>query len=187
MENLIESVFSESQRILKATLEAHQETIKVSLSRCIKSLKEGGTIFWAGNGGSAADAQHMAAELVGRYKKNRKSLRSIALTVDTSALTAIGNDFGFDKVFSRQLEGLGEKGDILIAISTSGNSANILEVAKKANELGLHVIALTGETGGKLRDVCHTLINVPSLNTPRIQETHLIIEHTLCEGIDSAF
>lgn len=151
---------------------------------CVNSLKLGGKIWLAGNGGSAADAQHIAAELSGRFYLDRNSLPAEALHVNGSFITAVANDYGFDKVYARMLQGCAHKGDVLFAISTSGNSANILEAVEMAKSLGLHVIALTGETGGKLRERCDILLNVPSHDTPRIQECHIMIGHIICEHIE---
>ena len=151
---------------------------------CVNSLKLGGKIWLAGNGGSAADAQHLAAELSGRFYLDRKSLPAEALHVNSSFMTAVANDYGFDKVYARMLQGCAHKGDVLFAISTSGNSANILEAVEMAKSLGMHVIALTGESGGKLRECCDILLNVPSLDTPRIQECHIMIGHIICEHIE---
>ena len=154
---------------------------------CIDSLKRGGRVLICGNGGSAADAQHIAAELSGRFKKERNALAGIALSVDSSALTAISNDYGFDKVFSRQVEAYGREGDILIAISTSGNSKNVIEAIKSAKEFGLNTITLSGKDGGKIKDLGDVNIIVPSYNTPRIQEMHTMIGHMICAIIDEAF
>jgi len=154
-------------------------------SLMVKQLSNGKKILICGNGGSAADAQHFAAELTGRYKKDRKGLPGIALTTDTSALTAISNDYGFDKVFSKQVEALGQKGDILVLITTSGNSPNLLEAAKKAKEMGITTIALLGKGGGKLKDSCDHSLVIASDNTPRIQEMHILIIHMLCETIEN--
>jgi D-sedoheptulose 7-phosphate isomerase len=151
---------------------------------CVNSLKLGGKIWLAGNGGSAADAQHLAAELSGRFYLDRNSLPAEALHVNGSFITAVANDYGFDKVYARMLQGCAHKGDVLFAISTSGNSANILEAVNMAKSLGMHVIALTGETGGKLRERCDILLNVPSHDTPRIQECHIMIGHIICEHIE---
>jgi len=145
------------------------------------TMKRGGRILICGNGGSAGDAQHFAAELTGRYKKERKGLPAIALTTDTSAITAIGNDYGFEYIFSRQVEALGTKGDILLLISTSGNSPNLLMAANKAKELGICTVALLGKGGGKLKGMCDLAFVVPSDNTPRIQEMHGLIIHIICE------
>ena len=151
---------------------------------CVNSLKLGGKIWLAGNGGSAADAQHLAAELSGRFYLDRNSLPAEALHVNGSFITAVANDYGFDKVYARMLQGCAHKGDVLFAISTSGNSANILEAVDMAKSLCMHVIALTGETGGKLRERCDILLNVPSHDTPRIQECHIMIGHIICEHIE---
>ena len=151
---------------------------------CVNSLNLGGKIWLAGNGGSAADAQHIAAELSGRFYLDRNSLPAEALHVNGSFITAVANDYGFDKVYARMLQGCAHKGDVLFAISTSGNSANILEAVEMAKSLGMHVIALTGETGGKLRERCDILLNVPSHDTPRIQECHIMIGHIICEHIE---
>lgn len=151
---------------------------------CVNSLKLGGKIWFAGNGGSAADAQHLAAELSGRFYLDRKSLPAEALHVNSSFMTAVANDYGFDKVYARMLQGCAHRGDVLFAISTSGNSANILEAVEMAKSLGVHVVALTGESGGKLRERCDILLNVPSHDTPRIQESHIMIGHIICEHIE---
>lgn len=145
------------------------------------ALEKGRKILICGNGGSAADSQHMAAEFVGRFVKERQSLQALALTVDTSLLTAVGNDYGFDCVFSRQVEGLGQEGDVLIAISTSGNSANVVKAVKTAKEKGIYVIALTGENGGILAKESDLCLAVPSQVTARIQEMHIMIIHMICE------
>ena len=141
----------------------------------------------AGNGGSAADAQHIAAELTGRYLRSRSGLAAIALTTDTSALTAIGNDFGYEAVFSRQLEALATKNDALIVYSTSGNSANIIEAVSLAKSMDCYVVALTGNSGGKLKSLVDDCLCAPSSETPRIQEAHAFIGHALCDLIDQHF
>lgn len=145
------------------------------------ALEKGRKILICGNGGSAADSQHMAAEFVGRFVKERQSLPALALTVDTSLLTAVGNDYGFDCVFSRQVEGLGQEGDVLIAISTSGNSANVVRAVKTAKEKGIFVIGMTGENGGILAKESDLCLAVPSQVTARIQEMHIMIIHMICE------
>ena len=149
------------------------------------ALEKGRKILICGNGGSAADSQHMAAEFVGRFVKERQSLPALALTVDTSLLTAVGNDYGFDCVFSRQVEGLGQEGDVLIAISTSGNSANVVKAVKTAKEKGIYVIALTGENGGILAKESDLCLAVPSQVTARIQEMHIMIIHMICEVVEA--
>jgi len=150
-------------------------------------LKRGGRILICGNGGSAADAQHFAAELSGRYVKERRALAGIALTVDTSALTAIGNDYGFDRVFSRQVEAIGRPGDLLVGISTSGNSANVILAVEAARALGMRTLGLLGRDGGRLKDLADDALVVPSKVTARIQEVHLMIYHFWCEVLDTHF
>jgi len=150
----------------------------------VQSLRAGHKILVFGNGGSAAEAQHFAAELVNRFLKERPALAAIALTTDTSALTSIGNDTSFDYVFSRQIEALAVKGDIALALSTSGNSANVIEALKKAKEKGIMTIALTGKGGGKLAPFADYLLDVPSRSTPRIQEAHLLLLHLLAGELE---
>lgn len=154
-------------------------------NECIKAIKNGNKIMFCGNGGSASDSQHLAAELVGRYKKNRQSLPAIALTVDTSILTAVGNDFGFDTVFSRQVEGLGKKGDVLIGISTSGNSTNVVKAIEQAKSMGIVTVGFTGQKGGEMRNLVDYLVNVPSDVANTIQEMHIAIGHILCGIIEN--
>jgi D-sedoheptulose 7-phosphate isomerase len=151
---------------------------------CVKLYRGKNKTILAGNGGSAADAQHIAAELVGRYGFDRPSLPSLSLTTDTSNLTAIGNDYGYDKVFSRQLEGMGQDGDIFIGISTSGNSLNIINAFKVAKEKNIKTIALVGRDGGEMAKIADIAIVVPSNDTPRIQESHILIGHILCDIIE---
>lgn len=153
-------------------------------SVCVDVYKNGKKILIAGNGGSAADAQHFAAELVGRYGFDRPSLPSIALTTDTSALTAIGNDYGYEYIFSRQLEGLGVEGDLFIGISTSGNSQNVINAFAAAKERGITTVALVGRDGGKMGQMADYAIIIPSDKTPRIQESHLLVEHIICDIIE---
>lgn len=155
--------------------------------RWLYALQNGGKILLMGNGGSAADAQHIAAELVGRYLCERKGLPAIALTTDTSILTAVGNDYGYDAVFSRQVEALAHPEDIVVAYSTSGNSANACAAITAAREIGCYTVALTGDSGGKLKSLVNTCICVPSSSTPRIQEGHAFIGHMLCAHIDASF
>ncbi|MEA2017013.1 MAG: D-sedoheptulose 7-phosphate isomerase [Campylobacterota bacterium] len=153
----------------------------------VEALKNGKKVLLCGNGGSAADAQHIAAELTGRYKTERRGLPGIALTTDTSALTAIGNDYGYDRVFDRQVEALANVGDVIIGISTSGNSKNIVSALKLGQEMGCKTIGFTGRTGGDMNDVCDINLIVPSDNTPRIQEMHILFGHTICQIIDNNF
>ncbi len=153
----------------------------------VDALKRSKKILICGNGGSAADAQHIAAELSGRYKSERKALAGIALTTDTSALTAIGNDYGFERVFDRQVEALAQDGDVLLALSTSGNSENIIHAINRAKELGCATIGLSGKDGGAMCQLCDINIIVPSSDTPRIQEMHILIGHIFCQAIDDTF
>lgn len=153
----------------------------------IHSLKQGHKLMICGNGGSAADAQHLAAEFVGRFIRERSPLPAIALTTDTSAMTAIGNDFGFETIFSRQVVGLGKKGDLLLAISTSGNSPNIINAIESARAIGCPTIALTGQSGGQMKGLVDLCLAVPSGETPRIQEMHILIGHILCDLVDRVF
>lgn len=154
----------------------------VSLS--LQALQQGRKLLFVGNGGSAADAQHMAAELVVRFKLNRRGLPALALTVDTSALTAIGNDYGFDELFARQLEALGQSGDVLVAMSTSGQSANVVRAAEQAKAMGIHVVSLTGAQGGRLAQLADLHLPMPSTDTPRIQEGHTLLGHMLCDLLE---
>lgn len=150
----------------------------------IDCAKQGGTIFWCGNGGSAADSQHLAAELIGRFQRERRAVASAALTTDTSILTAIGNDYSFDEIFSRQVEGVVRRGDVLVGISTSGNSQNVILAVRKAKEKGAVTIGLLGRDGGKLKPECDHSLVVPSSDTTRIQEMHILIGHILCDLVE---
>lgn len=151
---------------------------------CESALRAGNKLLFIGNGGSAADAQHLAAELVVRFKLTRRGLPALALTVDSSALTAIGNDFGFDQLFSRQVEALGTAGDVLIALTTSGNSANVLKAVPVAQAMGIQVVAMTGASGGKIADMADLCLRMPSDDTPRIQEAHTLLGHLLCDLLE---
>ncbi len=161
-----------------------QDDIQKGCEMAIECIKKGGKILLCGNGGSAADAQHIATEFTGRYKSERRGLPAIALTTDTSALTAIGNDYGFERVFSRQVEALANKDDLIIGISTSGNSPNILKAFETAKKIGCKSLGLSGKSGGEMNDNCDLNIIVPSNNTPRIQEMHILIGHIICQAID---
>lgn len=181
----ISQFFLESAEVKKDFIAKNEPLLLQIIDMMESCLQKGNKILIAGNGGSAADSQHWAAELIGRYKLDRKSLPAIALTTDTSILTAIGNDYGYDEVFSKQVEGLGQEGDIFVGISTSGNSGNILKAIEKAKENGLTPIGLTGRDGGKMHEKLDYNLIVPSDNTPRIQECHLCIYHTICEEIEN--
>ena len=152
--------------------------------RMVESVRSGGKLIFFGNGGSAADAQHLAAEFTGHFVRERQPVAALALSTDTSALTAIGNDYGFEHVFERQIRALGRKGDVCIAISTSGNSPNVLRAAGAAREIGMCVVALTGRGGGRLAEIADIALVVPSDSTARIQECHITIGHILCEFVD---
>jgi D-sedoheptulose 7-phosphate isomerase len=152
---------------------------------CIESLKNDGSIFWCGNGGSAADAQHLSAELTGRFYYDRPPLRSEALHVNTSYLTAVGNDYGYDMVFERLARAQLRKGDVLIGLSTSGNSSNIVKALETAREIGAHTIAFTGKGGGAVAQHADILIEIPSTDTPRIQEVHMFLGHCICEIVEA--
>jgi D-sedoheptulose 7-phosphate isomerase len=180
------------QKIIDAHIDVAQKLktlspeIQKACTVCFEALQKGHKILLAGNGGSAADAQHIAAELVGRFINHRKSLPALALTVDTSALTAISNDYGFEYVFARQLEGLGQKSDVFIGISTSGNSPNIIKAIEIAKHKDLKTIVLSGKNGGILRGVADVDIIVPSNITAHIQEMHILIGHIICGYIDQS-
>jgi D-sedoheptulose 7-phosphate isomerase len=175
-----------------ATLSALQSdnillfSFEAATHACTQACRAQAKILIAGNGGSAADAQHFAGELVSRFYFDRPALAAIALTTDSSILTAVGNDYGYEDVFARQIQALGQPGDVFIAISTSGNSPNILKAIDAAKARGLTVIGLTGQSGGKMKPLCDICICAPSDSTPRIQECHLVIEHTLCACIEEA-
>jgi len=163
------------------------DNITQAAEMCIQSLKTGHKILIFGNGGSAADAQHIAAELVDRYKTERKGLSAIALTTDTSALTAIGNDYGYQSIFKRQIEALANPNDLVIGISTSGCSENVLSALRLANNLNCRTLGLSGRDGGKMNAICDVNLIAPAEDTPRIQEMHILIGHTLCHIIDQTF
>jgi D-sedoheptulose 7-phosphate isomerase len=154
--------------------------------KCVDVYKTGNKTLIAGNGGSAADAQHIAGEFVSRFYFDRPGLASIALTTDTSIITAIGNDYGYEKLFSRQLQANGVKGDMFIGISTSGNSANVIEALKECKEKGIITVGLTGEKGGKMAEMCDYCIKIPSNETPRVQESHILIGHIICAVVEEA-
>jgi len=185
MKTIVENIFAESIAVKQATLKANADKIAQAAQAMIDALKAGHKIFFCGNGGSAADSQHIAAEFVGRFQKERAAWPAIALTTDTSALTALGNDYSFDIVFSRQLQALGQKGDILVAITTSGNSKNIIEAVKYAKTAGIKTIGVTGGTGGALAGLCDIALIAASPKTARIQEAHLVMFHTMCELVEN--
>ena len=187
MQSIINLEFNEHLKTSKATLESVGIGVESAANLCINSLKNGGKILIFGNGGSAADAQHIAAELVGRYKVERKGLAAIALTTDSSILTCITNDYSYNYVFSRQVEALGNNNDTIIGISTGGTSSNVIEGIKAAKNIGCKTIGFSGRGGGEFNSLCDINIVVPAKDTPRIQEMHILIGHTICHLIDLAF
>ena len=182
IENLIQASIDVKHKLLAEPFIL--TTIENVVDEIIESLNNGGKILFCGNGGSAADAQHIAAELSGRFYIDRKPLYAEALHVNSSYITAVANDYSYDVIYSRMIEGCGKKGDVLVGISTSGNSKNVMEALKKANELGMVTIGMTGETGGKMKELCKYLLNAPSTDTPRIQESHILIGHIICQLVE---
>lgn len=180
----IRAQLTEHQSVI-AQLDSLVPVIAEAGERMRQCLKDGGKILLMGNGGSAADSQHIAAEIVGRYKKERRGLPSIALTTDTSILTSVGNDYGFNFIFSRQVEALCNTDDIVVGLSTSGNSANVVAGIEKAREIGAYTIGMTGAKGGKLAELCDLNLAMPSTDTPRIQEAHITVGHILCDLIEA--
>jgi len=172
-------------RTLEASIDPLEENFSPAVGICIEALRNGRKLLVCGNGGSAADAQHFAAEMVGRYQKNRTAMPVLALTTDASVMTAISNDFGFEQCFVRQIEAFGKKGDVLIAISTSGDSPNVTEAARAAGKSGMKVVALTGAGGGQLQSLADVLLAVSSTHTARIQEIHAICLHAMAEVIET--
>jgi len=180
-------IISTSADVKRAMLDACAKDIDIAANIMTDAVKNGRKILWCGNGGSAADAQHMATELMGGLRDHdRPAIASIALTTDSSFLTAWSNDTDFNTIFSRQLDGLGKAGDVLVAISTSGNSENIVQAVERAKAMDMAVIILTGQSGGKLRDKGDVIIRIPSDDTQRIQEGHLLAEHIMCEMVENA-
>ena len=184
MKQTIKNEFTSHLETINKVIETMEENLQKASELAVETLKNGNKILICGNGGSAADAQHIAAELTGRYKTERRGLPGIALTTDTSALTAIGNDYGYDRVFDRQVESLANKGDLIIGISTSGNSKNVINALNVGKELGCKTLGLTGRDGGAMNDICDINLVIPSNDTPRIQEMHILFGHTICQIID---
>lgn len=189
MKKLIIEEFAKTQELFSKMIsdEGLHDSIIKAAEICIKSLKDGGKIMFCGNGGSAADSQHLAAELVSKLSYDRPALAGLALTTDTSALTAIGNDYGYEKSFSRQVLGLGNKGDVLIGFSTSGRSKNIVEAFKAAKEKNIKTIGFLGQDGRDIGEICDLQINISSKITPKIQEGHIATGHILCALIEDDF
>ncbi|MAD42377.1 MAG: phosphoheptose isomerase [Arcobacter sp.] len=185
MKKIISNEFQAHLETINKVIEIMEDKLAEASTLAIQTLKNGNKILLCGNGGSAADAQHIAAELTGRYKSERRGLPGIALTTDTSAITAISNDYGYDRVFDRQVEALANKGDLIIGISTSGNSKNIISALKLGKELRCNTLGLTGKNGGEMNEVCDVNLIVPSDDTPRIQEMHILFGHIICQIIDN--
>jgi D-sedoheptulose 7-phosphate isomerase len=182
--------------IIKASIDVKQYILEDAefinkIQQCVElittAFKNGNKVLFCGNGGSAADAQHLAAEFTGRFYKDRDALFAEALHVNTSYMTAVANDYSFDVVYSRMLNGIGKTGDVLVAISTSGNSANIVNAVNTAKEKGMYTIGFTGQAGGKMKYICDILINVPSADTPRIQESHILVGHIICQLVEQSY
>jgi D-sedoheptulose 7-phosphate isomerase len=165
-------------------LEALRGPLETFASEVSATIARGGRVLWMGNGGSAADSQHLAAELVGRFERERAALPALALTTDTAVLTSVANDYGFERVFERQVEALGRAGDLIVGLSTSGNSANVLRAMGRAGQRGLYRVGLTGQPGGALKACCELWLGVPSSSTARIQEAHMLIGHILCDLVE---
>ncbi|MBA2852746.1 D-sedoheptulose 7-phosphate isomerase [Methanococcus maripaludis] len=180
----MKTYFEESSNVKLDFISKNENKLIDTINIIVNALKNENKLLICGNGGSAADAQHFAAEIVGRYKLERKGYPAIALSTDTSILTAIGNDYGFEKIFERQVEALGKDGDILIGISTSGNSENVINAVNLAKNNGIYTIGLLGKDGGKLNNLVDLSLVVPSNNTPRVQECHLTIYHVICEEVE---
>lgn len=164
-----------------------QETVGKSVAALVTAFKSGNKVLFCGNGGSAADAQHLAAEFSGRFYTDREALPAEALHVNTSYMTAVANDYSYDVVYSRMVQGIGRKGDVLIGLSTSGNSSNIVKALEVAKEKGMVTIGFTGSTGGQMKAICDLLINVPSTDTPRIQESHILLGHIICQLVEEQY
>ena len=188
MDKRIQEVIRQSVSLKQQVLEdaVLLEGVQRASDLCIEAFKADKKVFFCGNGGSAADAQHLACELSGRFYYDREPLFAEALSVNTSYLTAVANDYSFDEVYARMIKGVGRQGDILFAISTSGNSPNIVRAVEEANSIGVTTIGLSGKSGGKLNGLCDLLLKVPSTDTPRIQEVHILIGHIICELVEKA-
>jgi D-sedoheptulose 7-phosphate isomerase len=188
MHDYINAQIDEAQRVISAMRVdvKLQTSVAAAAQACIASLKAGGKVLFAGNGGSAADAQHMAGEFVSRFAFDRPGMAAIALTTDTSILTAIGNDYGYEKLFERQVQALGRSGDVLVAYTTSGQSPNILRALEAARSRGIVTVGFTGNRGGPIVELCDHLLAVPSADTPKVQEGHLVLGHILCGLVENA-
>lgn len=185
MKTMILSELNAHKATIEAVINHLQDSILQASEMAVEALKRGNKILLFGNGGSAGDAQHIAAELTGRYKTERRGLPAIALTTDTSAITAIGNDYGYHRIFDRQVESLANKGDLLIGISTSGNSPNVINAFKIGKEIGCTILGMSGKGGGEMTPFCDLNLIVPANDTARIQEMHILIGHIICQAIDN--
>ena len=184
------------KKIIKASIDTKQsvlqnegllKTIAASVDVIVNAFRNGNRVYFCGNGGSAADAQHLAAEFSGRFYTDRKALPAEALHCNTSYLTAVANDYGFDEIYSRLIDGIGKQGDVLVCLSTSGNSPNILKAFKTAKKKEMITIGFTGKSGGEMRPLCDHLINIPSTDTPRIQESHIMVGHIICQLVEEKY
>ncbi len=184
MKKVAEAVFDEHEQAIAATRGQLLDDIVRLGTLLARAVKNGNCIFFMGNGGSAADSQHLAAEFVGRFQKERRGLAAVALTTDTSILTAVGNDYGFDAVFARQVAALAQAGDVVVGLSTSGNSPNVIKALQAAKEAGAVAVGLTGRSGGKMAAICDLCIKVPADVTARVQEAHALIGHIACQLVD---
>ena len=185
IKEIIQSSIDVKQQVLQN--EELLKTIKTIVEVIVSAFKNGNRVYFCGNGGSAADAQHLAAEFSGRFYTDRKALPAEALHCNTSYLTAVANDYGYDAVYARIIDGIGEKGDVLVGLSTSGNSANIVKALEVAKEKGIITIGFTGLTGGVMKGISDHLINIPSTNTPRIQESHIMVGHIICQLVEEKY
>ena len=189
MNNKIKKIIAESVSVKSMVLDNEEllQRVEQIVTGMVTALRNGNRIYFAGNGGSAADAQHLAAEFSGRFYIDRDALPAEALHCNTSYLTAVANDYSYDVVYARLIKGLGMKGDFLVGLSTSGNSANIIKAFEVARDRGIITVGMTGETGGKMKDLSDYLINIPSTNTPRIQESHMLLGHIICELVEEQY
>ena len=185
IKEIVSSSIETKQRLLnnEALLKSICDTVEI----IVNAFRNGNRVYFCGNGGSAADAQHLAAEFSGRFYTDRKALPAEALHCNTSYLTAVANDYSFDDIYSRLIDGIGEQGDVLIGLSTSGNSKNIIKAFETAKKKGMVTIGLTGESGGNMKPLCDQLINIPSTDTPRIQESHIMVGHIICQLVEEKY
>jgi D-sedoheptulose 7-phosphate isomerase len=185
IKGIVQASIDTKQRVLGN--EVLLKTIAATIDVIVNAFRDGKRVYFCGNGGSAADAQHLAAEFSGRFYKDRKALPAEALHCNTSYLTAVANDYSFDDIYSRLIDGIGAEGDVLVGLSTSGNSANIFKACETARKKGMITVGFTGESGGKLRSVCDHLVNIPSTDTPRIQESHIMVGHIICQLVEEKY